>query len=135
MATSFAIEFFRGEAQRIRYQMDPNPTGGIVGRTVVFTMRKKLDQNVEVLSKSTADGGIEVIDGPAGTADIILESEDTASFKLDAVDGKGRPILDELDVQVGIWQADVQWIDNGNEKVTSRGTVTLRHPARNFPSA
>ena len=134
MAAPFALTFFRGEAQRLRWQMDPNPLGGVVGWTLQFTMRKKLDKNIEVVIKTTTDGGIEVIDGPGGTADIILTSADTAAFKLDAVDDKGLPVLDDRGFQVGIWQADVQRIDAGHENVASIGTITLEHPVRNFPA-
>lgn len=136
LANNFAITFFRGEARRIRWQMDPNPPGGVVGRTIQFTMRKKLDQNPVDVIKSTDPliGGIEVIDGPGGTADIILTSADTAGLKLDAKDDDGNPVLDERGFQVGIWQADVQFVDAGHEAVASVGTVTLQHPVRNFPT-
>lgn len=132
MSAAFAITFFRGEAQRLRWGMVP--ATAITGRVLQFTMRKVLDKlPIDVIKTSNPGGGIEIIDSVNGIADIVLNSDDTAKLLLDAVDSAGNPVLDDRGFQVGIWQADVQWIDTGNEKVPSIGTITLEHPVRNFP--
>ena len=138
---AFALEWFRGEAKSFLFQMVPNPVGGIVGRTIQFTMRKKLGTNTELLILSSDPdvndptlGSISFVNALLGTARISFTSKSTAAMKLDAVDEDNNPVLDELGAQVGIWQADVQFTDAGHEAVPSRGTVTLRHPVRAFPT-
>ncbi len=137
----FELTLFRGENRSYLFQMNPNPVGGISGRTIQFTVRKKLGVLPIAITLSTdsvvnesSKGSISIIDGPGGTARITLLSAATAPLTLDSVDDKGNPILDELGFQVGVYQADVQFVDTGHEAVPSRGTLTLRRPARDIPT-